>query len=85
MENRRTYEIFNVKVHRASYVKHLRSKKHFENEMVIPEWLLKEEQEEQSPIMKQIKNLNDPKTLKQIARENFKLDDKKLDEKLAKK
>ena len=36
-------EICNVDVHRASYIKHLRSKKHIEkikrNEMIIPEWL----------------------------------------------
>ena len=35
-----------IDVHRASYVKHLRSKKHLENEkqneMIIPEWLFKE-------------------------------------------
>ena len=30
MENSRTCEICNVNVHRASYVKHLRSKKHLE-------------------------------------------------------
>ena len=41
MENSRTCEICNVNVHRASFVKHLRSKKHLENkeqnEMIIPE------------------------------------------------
>ena len=35
-------EICNADVHRASYMKHLRSKKHLENmkqnEMIIPEW-----------------------------------------------
>ena len=38
--------ICNIVVHRASYVKHLRSKKHFENlkqnEMIIPDWLFQE-------------------------------------------
>ena len=42
----RKCEICNVDVHRASYTKHLRSKKHIENmkqkEMNIPEWLLQE-------------------------------------------
>ena len=42
--NRRKCEISNVDVRRASYAKHLRSKKHLENEkqneMIIPEWLL---------------------------------------------
>ena len=37
---------FEVDVHRASYVKHLRSKKHLENEkqneMIIPECLFQE-------------------------------------------
>ena len=44
--NSRKCEICNVDVHRASYVKHLRSKKHFENvkqnEMMIPELLFLE-------------------------------------------
>ena len=42
MENSRTCEVCNVNVHRASFVKHLRSKKHKENieknEMIIPDW-----------------------------------------------
>ena len=54
MGNSRTCEICNVNVHRASMQKHLRSKKHLENkkqnEMIIPEWLFKEEQ---APIKKQ--------------------------------
>ena len=52
----RKCEICNVDVHRASYVKPLRSKKHLENmikdEIIIPELLFKEEQ---APIKKQIK------------------------------
>ena len=79
MENSRTCEICNVNVHRASFVKHLRSKKRLENieqnEMIIPEWLF---QEERSPIKKKIKKVYNPKTLKQIAREKIKLDDKEL-------
>ena len=48
MENSRRCEICNVDIQRASYAKHLRSKKYLENEkqieMIIPEWLFKEEQ-----------------------------------------
>ena len=44
--NSRKCEICNVDVHRASYVKHLRSKKDIKNEkmnnMFIPEWLFQE-------------------------------------------
>ena len=56
MVNSRTKEDCNVNVHRASFVKHLRTKKHLENveqnEMIIPEWLFKEER---SPIKKRYK------------------------------
>ena len=48
MENSLTCENCNVNVHRASYVKHLRSKKLLENtkqnDLIVPEWLFKEEQ-----------------------------------------
>ena len=64
MENSRTCEICNVDVQRASMQKHLRSKKQLEkikrNEMIIPEWLLKEER---TPIKKQIEKVYNPKTL----------------------
>ena len=79
MENRCTSDICNIDVHRASFVKHLRSKKHIgnveQNEMVIPEWLFKEER---TPIKKKIQKVYNPKTLKQLAREKIKLDDKEL-------
>ena len=79
MENSRTCEVCNVNVHRASFVKHLRSKKHLENikqnEMIIPESLFKENR---SPIRKKIQKVYNPKTLKQLAREKIKLDDKEL-------
>ena len=55
MENSRTCEFCNVIVHRASFVKHLRSRKHIkkieQNEMIIPEWLFKEGQ---APIQKSL-------------------------------
>ena len=79
MENSRTCEVCNVNVHRASFVKHLRNKKHLENieqiEMIIPDWLFKEER---SPIKKKIEKVYNPKTLKQLAREKIKLNDKEL-------
>ena len=44
--NSRNCDICNVDVHRASYLKHLRSKKHLENlkqnGMNIPKWLFQE-------------------------------------------
>ena len=83
MENSRTCEVCNVNVHRASFVKHLRSKKHLENieqnEMIIPDWLFKEER---PPIKKKVQKVYNPKTLKQLARENIKLDDKELAKKM---
>ena len=79
MENSRTCEVCNINVHRASFVKQLRGKKHLENieqnEMIIPDWLLKEER---STIKKKIQKIYNPKTLKQLAREKIKLDDKEL-------
>ena len=79
MENSRTCEISIVNVHRASFVKHLRIKKLLENlkqnEMIIPERLFKEER---TPIKKKIQKKYNPKTLKQLAREKIKLDDKEL-------
>ena len=79
MENSRTCEVCNVNVHRASMQKHLRSKKHLanmiQNEMIIPEWFFKEEK---SSIKKKIQKVYNPKTLKQLAREKNKLDDKEL-------
>ena len=86
MENSRTCEICNVVVHRTSMHEHLRSKKHLEkiehNELIIPEWLFKEEQ---SLIKKKVQKVYNPRTLKQIARENNKLNDKELDKELAKR
>ena len=44
--NGRKCEVCNIDVNRASYVEHMRSKKHLENikqnEMIIPEWLFQE-------------------------------------------
>ena len=77
MEKSHTCEVCNLNVHRASVVKLLRSKKHLENieqnEMIIPDWLFKEER---SPIRKIIQKVY--KFLKQIATEKIKFDDEKL-------
>ena len=84
MENSRRCKICNVNVHRASMQKQLGSKKHLENEkqneMIKPEWFFKEEQ---ARIKKQLIKVYNPKTLKQITIENFKLDDEKLIKELA--
>ena len=62
-----------------------KSKKHLENiiqnEIIIPEWLFKEEQ---TPIKKQNKKVYNPKALKQIARGKIKRYDKEIDKELAK-
>ena len=80
--NSRRCEICNVDVHRASYVKHLRSKKHLENikqnDRITPEWLFQE------PVENKIKKIYNPKSLKQLARNNIKLDDKQLNKEIAK-
>ena len=84
MENSRTFEICNVYVDRASMQKQLRNKKHLEKEkqkqLIIPKWLFKEEQ---TPIKNKIKKVVNPKTVKQIATENIKVNAFELDEKLA--
>ena len=81
--NSRNCDVCNIDVHRATYVKHLRSKKHLENikqnEMIIPEWLFKE------PIETKINKKYNPKSLKQIARDNIRLDDKQVNQELAKR
>ena len=81
--NSRKCEVCNVDVHRASYIKHLRSKKHIENmkqnEMFIPEWLFQE------PVENKIKKIYNPKPLRQLARDIIRLDNRQLNKELAKK
>ena len=81
--NSRKCNVCNIDVHRASHMKDLRSKKHLENEkrseMIITEWLFQE------PIENRIIKIYKPKSLKQLARNNIKLDDKQLKKELAKK
>ena len=49
MENSLRFDNCNIDVHRGSYAKHLRSKKHWENirqdDIIVPESLYKKEQE----------------------------------------
>ena len=72
--NRCKCKICKVYVHGASYVKHLRSKKHLENEkqkeITIPECLFQE------PIEKKIKKFYNHKPFRQRARDNIKSNDK---------
>ena len=81
--NSRRCEICNVDVHRASYIKHLRSKKHIENlkqkEKIIPEWFF------QVLVGNKINKIYNPKPLRQLARDNIRLDDRQLNKELAKK
>ena len=82
-KNSRKCEICKIDILRASYVKHLRSKHHLENEkheeVIITEWLFQE------PVESKIEKIYNPKSLKQIARDNFKIDDKQLNKELADK
>ena len=79
----RKCEICNADVHRASYVKHMRSKKHLEkikqNGMIIPDRLFLE------PVENKNKKIYNPKSTKQLARDNIRLNDKQLNKELAKK
>ena len=63
------------------HIEHLGSKKHIENtkqnEMIIPEWLFQE------PDENNIRKIYNPKPLRQLARDNFRLDDKQLNKELA--
>ena len=43
IDNRRKCDLCNIEIHRASYQKHLRSKKHLDNQMIIPQNFLNEQ------------------------------------------
>ena len=53
-----------------------------QNEMIIPDWLSKEER---SPIKKKMQKVYNPKTLKQLASQNIKKNHKELDREIVKK
>ena len=61
--NRRKCEICDVETHRASFAKHMKSKKHLENvkqnEMMIPDWFFQE------PVVNRINKIYNPKSLQQ--------------------
>ena len=79
--NSRKCDVCIVDVHRASYIKHLRSKDHIEitnrGEMIIKEWFFQE------PVENKIYKVYNPKSLKQLARDNIRLDDRQLNGELA--
>ena len=50
-----------------------------QNEMIIPDWLFQE------PVENKMNKIHNPKSLKQLARDNIILDDKQLNKELAKK
>ena len=81
--NSRKCEVCDIDSHRASYVKHLRSKEHLENikqnEVIRSECLVNE------PILNKIIKIINPKTMKQIARDIIGLDDKQINKDLHKK
>ena len=72
--NSRKFDFCNVDVHRASHQQHFREKKLVENlkqnDMIIPERLFQE------PVENKIKKVYNPKSLKDLARDNIRLDDK---------
>ena len=84
IENSRGYDICRFDVHRASNAKKLGNKKHLENEkqeeMIISEGFFKEFFEKKIKIY-----IYTPKPIKQIARENFKINVKQLYKELSKK
>ena len=51
-----------------------------QKEMILPDWLFKEEQ---APFKNKILKIYNPKTLKQIARENIKINARELEEKIS--
>ena len=81
MENTRRCDIYNIDVHRASFVKTLRSKKHEENLEIIPIIFFYEMNT--SNLIKQ--KIYNSKPSRQKAREKTSEDDKQSNQQLAKK
>ena len=83
MEKSLRCDICSTDVHKTSFAKHLRSKKHLEQEkqngIILPDWSFQDRTENKG------KNFYNPKPLRQIAGENNKLNDKELNKVLAKK
>ena len=81
--NSRKYKNCNVDVLRASYAKPFSSKKHLvsekPNELIIPEWSFQE------PFENKTQKIYNPKPVREVVRDNIKLDDKQPNEKLGEK
>ena len=75
--------ICNTIFHRASIATQLRSKKHLENQMIIPHNLFDENQPSTS--RQNINRIYNPPRLSKLARNKIILDDKQLNRELAKK
>ena len=73
--NKKYCERCNIIIHRASYAKHLKSKKHLQDQKdkLIQPTTSKEEK------------INNPKSLKELARDKIKLSNRDLDKEIAKK
>ena len=88
--NKKYCERCNIIIHRASYAKHLKSKKHLNNNEDQTKGLDQSSIEHQENIInkpsssKENKNFN-PKSLKELARDKIKLSNKDLDKEIAKK
>ena len=79
--NTRKCDVCNIVVHRASYVKQFKSKIQLEMKSKIKCLY----QDACSKNLLKMKPKNKPKSLKQIARDNIRLEDKQLNKELAKK
>ena len=79
IEKRRKCELCNIEVHRASYQKHLSSKMHSSNEMIIPNYFFNETSVTPQKITKKYNR----KPLKELSRNKIKIDDKQLHKELA--
>ena len=83
MENSRRCGICSIDFHRASFAKHLGIKKHLEvirqNELIIPLWFFQE------PIENKIYEFYNPRLLREKAGDIFKMNDKQLNNEVAKK
>ena len=76
--NKKYCERCNIIIHRASYAKHLKSKKHLNLQPNIENIL-------QQPTTSKVEKINNPKSLKELARNEIKLNDRELNKEIAKK
>ena len=76
--NKRYCERCNIIIHRASYAKHLKSKKHLQDQTKGP-------LDQKDFINQPSTSKYNPKSLKELARDKIKLDNKDLNKEIAKK